>query len=160
MTIKALAIGFVTLIAVALLFLAYQAGLDAGRQKIQAIWDGERIEQARQRAEALRKTRLREMDLQMTIDRLRGDHHETVVRITAERDTALRELRRRPERPAGYVPAAAQAAGSEPTPSCSGTQLWRDDAEFLVRLAADADAVRAALTECRAAYDSASQPTP
>jgi hypothetical protein len=155
MTLKTFAAGFLIGIALLALFLVYEMGHTDGKREVQARWDVERIEQARQRADALRKARLREMDLQMTIDRLRGDHHETVARITAERDTALRELRRRPERPAGYVPTAAQAAGSESAPACSGTQLWRDDAEFLVRLAADADIVRASLNECRAAYDEA-----
>lgn len=153
--IKPIAAAVLALVVSLVLWLVYQHGMDAGRAEVKAEWQAEQIEQARMRADAAMKARWREQDLQSTIDQLRGDHHETVKRITLERDAVVRELRRRAERPANYVPPAATAAGAESAPSCSGDQLWRNDAEFLAGLAAAADTVRASLTECRAAYDAA-----
>lgn len=153
--IRALLIAM-TLASVLVLGLSVWAnGFVAGRAEVQAAWDAERIEWARVRAEALLKSRQREVALQATVDRLRGEHHEAIHRVTAERDALVRELRRRAARPAGYLPATDPAAGPEPAASCSADQLYREDAEGLVGIAADAELVRASLMECRGAYRAA-----
>ena len=136
-------------------WLIHADGRDAGREAVQAAWEAERITQARQRAEVLLQARQREVALQATVDRLKGDHHEAIQRAAAERDALVRELRRRAARPAGYLPAAAQAAGAEPAAACSADQLYREDAEAAVGIAADAELVRASLMECRGAYRAA-----
>jgi hypothetical protein len=136
-------------------WLIHADGRDAGREAVQAAWEAERITQARQRTEALQQARQREVALQTTVDRLRGEHHEAIHRVTAERDALVRELRRRAARPTGYMPAAAQAAGAQPAAGCSADQLYREDAEGLVGIAADAELVRASLMECRGAYRAA-----
>lgn len=133
--------------AAALLWAVWHDGYDAGSDAVMTEWQAER-------ADALIATRQREMDLESTVSRLRGEHDETVNRIAAERDAVVRELRRRPERPAGHMP-ATEIAGAQPGAACSADQLYREDATALVGLAADADAVRSALTECRSAYDAA-----
>lgn len=142
------------------LWLTWRDGYDVGQDEMLARWNSERIEQSRAKAAALLKLRQQELVLQSTIDRLKREHHETLQRLAAERDDLVHQLRRRPERPSGYLPAAAQAASPVAATTCSADQLYREDATALVGLAADADQVRAALTECRNAYDAASQPTP
>ena len=144
-----------SLVVSLVVWMVYRAGVQAGRDEVKVEWQSERIEQAKARADALVKAREREQTLRETIDRLRGEYSEKIQHISLERDALARELRRRPERPANYVPPAAAVAGAEPAPSCSGDQLYRDDGEFLAGLAAAADTVRASLMECRAAYDAA-----
>jgi hypothetical protein len=141
--------------AAALLWAVWHDGYDAGSDAVMTEWQAERAEQARQRSADLIQARRREIDLEIKLTQLRGEHRETVNRITADRDAAVRELRRRPERPAGYLPAANQAAGAVAGPSCGADQLYREDAAAALGIAADADTVRASLTECRSAYDAA-----
>lgn len=66
-------------------------------------------------------------------------------------DELVDGLRQRPERPA--QPAAA-APGTDPV-ACTGAQLYRPDAAFLVREAGRADQLRAELAACQGAYDQA-----
>ncbi len=133
---------------------AYWVGLQTGQAEATARWRAERATAARQQLDAWATQRQRELDLQATVDRLRRDHHEAINRAVAQRDAALRELRHRPERPPSYVP-TTETAGAQPSAACGADRLYRDDAAFLVGLAADADTIRESLTECRAAYAAA-----
>lgn len=133
--------------AAALLWAVWHDGYDAGSDAVMTEWQAER-------ADALIATRQREVDLESTVSRLREEHHETVNRIAAERDAVVRELRRRPERPAGHMP-ATEIAGAQPGAACSADRLYRDDGEFLAGLARSADEAVAGLNECRAAYAAA-----
>lgn len=137
------------------MWMVYREGIKAGRDEVTVEWQADRIAQARANAAALLRAREREQTLRETIDHLRDEYGQKIQRISLERGALVRELRRRPGRPADYVPPAAAVAGAEPAASCSGDQLYRSDGEFLAGLAADADVVRASLMECRAAYDAA-----
>lgn len=130
-------------------------GLAAGRSEIQAQWDQQRIADAAATVQAALQAREREQALQSTADKIRQEKTREIRHLSAARDAALRELRNRDERPAVGGDAAADAgpAGAGPVASCTGAQLFRSDAEFLVWEAARADEVRAHLSECRAAYD-------
>lgn len=135
----------------------HENGLAAGRAEIQTRWDKQRITDAAATVQAAIRARAREQALQSTADKIRQEKTREIRHLSAARDAALRELRNRDERPAGNVQLAAndQAAGTGPAASCTGTQLYRSNAEFLVWEAARADEFRAALVECRAAYDAA-----
>ena len=135
----------------------YANGLAAGRAEIQAQWDRQRIADAAATVQAALRARTREQALQSTADKIREEKNREIRHLSAARDAALRELRNRDERPAGSVHPAAddQAAGAGPGTSCTGAQLYRSDAEFLVWEAARADEVRTHLSECRAAYSAA-----
>ncbi len=154
-SLKPLLAVLLSLIVSLSMWLVYREGVKAGRDEVNVEWQAERVAQAKANAAALLKAREREQSLRETIDMLKGEYGEKVQRITLERDALVRELRRRPERPANYVPPAAAATGAEPAPSCSADQLFRQDAEAAVGIAADADVVRSSLMECRAAYDAA-----
>lgn len=135
----------------------HTSGLAAGRAEIQAKWDEQRIADTAANVQAILQARAREQDLQSTADQIRQEKTHEIHRLSAARDAALRELRNRDERPAVGSHAAADAdpAGAGPAASCTGAQLYRPDAEFLVWEAARADEVRAHLSECRAAYGAA-----
>ena len=135
----------------------HESGLAAGRAEIQAKWDEQRITDAAAAVQANLQARAREQALQFAADKLRQEKTLEIRHLSAARDAALRELRNRDERPAvgSDAAAAADPAGAGPAASCTGAQLFRQDAEFLVREAARADVVRASLMECRQAYDAA-----
>jgi len=135
----------------------HASGLDAGRAEIQAKWDQQRITDAAATVQANLQARAREQALQFAADKIRQEKTREIRHLSAARDAALRELRNRDERPAvgSDAAAAADPAGAGPAASCTGAQLFRQDAAFLVWEAARADEVRAHLSECRAAYKSA-----
>lgn len=64
---------------------------------------------------------------------------------------ALSELRKRPER-VSKVPTVTPTGPAE---SCTGAELYRQDAEFLIREAARADEVVIQLMQCQAQYNAA-----
>ncbi len=130
-------------------------GLAAGRAEIRAQWDKQRIADAAATVQAALQAREREQALQFTADKIRQEKNREIRHLSAARDAALRELRNRPERPANYLPAAHQDASHGPAAGCSADQLYREDAAVALGIARDADEVRAALMECRAAYDAA-----
>ena len=78
-----------------------------------------RTERATQALEASSVQKLKERD-------------EKINRISADLDVALERLRHRPSR-------STKAPGA--TPSCKGSELYREDAEFLTREAARAERV-------------------
>lgn len=135
----------------------HRFGLAAGRAEIQAKWDQQRITDAAATVQAAIQARAREQALQSTADKIRQEKTREIRTLLAARDAALRELRDRDERPAvgGDAAADADPAGAGPAASCTGAELFRQDAAFLVWEAARADEVRAHLSECRAAYESA-----
>lgn len=75
--------------------------------------------------------------------------HES-KRIAAAVAAALDGVRQRPDRPAAGGAVPQTSAGNL---ACTGAQLYRPDAEFLVREAGRADRVRNQLADCRAKYD-------
>lgn len=70
-------------------------------------------------------------------------------KIRANLERTISELRSRPER--SEVPAVAGVAEA----GCTGTKLFRQDAEFLIREAARADELEAALRQCETTYNAA-----
>ena len=64
-------------------------------------------------------------------------------------------LRQRPARPASGAGLPAPAGAGPAAGGCNGTQLYREDGEFLAREAARADTIRINLQACHAAYQRA-----
>lgn len=118
----------------------------AGKANVRADFDAYRIEQTQALQQAEAKFRATEQEWQASANQTTKAKDEKIVAISAQRDLALGELRNRPQRP---------ASGPVPTPpgncpSTTGAQLLRDDAEFLVRLAARADTIAAERDACYA----------
>ena len=102
--------------------------------------------QTQARIDAERHSRNQELALQAAADNARNTKDAEITIIRSQLDAALVSLRERPLRTAN-VPGAAGAC-----PPATGAQLSREDAEFLAREAARADAVVASLTECYSVF--------
>ena len=118
----------------------------SGKAEVRKDFDAYRLAQtqALQKAEALH--RAKEQEWQDSANQTTKAKDEAIQNIHARLDDALGKLRERPARPAnGPVPAPPGNC-----PSTTGAQLLRDDAEFLVRLAARADTIAAERDACYA----------
>lgn len=126
---------------------AYHSGTKSGIAECNA----EKLavaEQALKLAEQAKRTTL---DLQAKADTLRKAKDEQIAKLGTDLARALDGLRDRPARPdAGGVPGDTGAGAG-----CTGATLWRDDGEFLTRLAARADRLRLDLGQCQQAYQAA-----
>jgi hypothetical protein len=107
---------------------------------------------SRERADAETAMRKREQDLSASAAQARKVKDEEIASIRTKLDSALVQLRDRKKRPSSSGVPQAPAAGC-PAQSADGTQLYREDAEFLAREAARADEIRAALQQCQTAYE-------
>ena len=132
---------------------AYRTGRANGEAAVTAEWMAERAETARATSRALERRIEAETKLQETIDADRKTYRARLAAVAAARDRLADSLRHRPERPAGGADLPRAAAAAPGPAACTGAELYRDDAAFLVRLAADADELRAAIEQCQAAYD-------
>lgn len=81
---------------------------------------------------------------------LEGVKNEQLKAIDRRLNTALGELRKRPDRPAPGAPPRDTAACAGAT----GAELAGGDAEFLAGFAADAARLQAAVETCQARYES------
>lgn len=108
-----------------------------------------------QHAEAARaaeaSARSKEQAAAATLAQTEKEARDAQKRLSADLAAALDSLRKRPKRPAsGDVPKSP----ADPV-GCTGAQLYRPDASFLIGESARADRLRIALAACQAAYDSA-----
>ena len=121
-----------------------QAGYDRAKQEIEAHY----AEVAR-KAEAGYRERERTHTADLSAITQRTTDETRALAATVAR--LVGELRNRPERPAG---GAMPTGGAGPV-ACTGAQLYRSDAQFLVRESSRADRLLADLGQCQAQYDKA-----
>jgi hypothetical protein len=103
--------------------------------------------QAKAVAEAKDRTRAQEQSIQTAANNIRNAKDAEIKIIRDQLDTALIELRKRPSRSSnvsGYARTATSATGAE---------LYREDAEFLTREAARAQATLADYISCYNTYN-------
>ena len=105
--------------------------------------------QTQARIDAEQKSRTQELALQTAADTARNTKDAEITIIRSQLDAAIVSLRERPLR-GSNLPGTAGTC-----PPATGAQLSREDAEFLAREAARADAVVAGLIYCKAAYEKA-----
>jgi hypothetical protein len=130
----------------------YYQGNQAGQAEIQQQWDNEKTAQYAQYAKAMEESVEIQQQLQMGADKLRQEKDREIRDITARNTALANSLRDRQTRPteASSVPSTASAGPS----ACTGKDLYREDGEFLVRIAREADELRAALKQCYKQYES------
>jgi uncharacterized protein HemX len=133
----------------------YYKGNSAGKSEVQQQWDKEKADQYAAYAKGQEEARQREQALQANADKLRRDKDAEIRNINARAAALTNSLRDRQTRPteASSVPSTTSVRPA----SCSGKELYREDGEFLVRLAAEADGLKAALDQCYRQYDAARQ---
>ena len=133
----------------------YYKGNSAGRAEVQQAWDKEKAEQYAAYAKGQEEARKREQEMQQAADRLRREKDAEIRDINARTIALSNSLRDRQERPASNN-SVSGVASTRPA-ACSGKELYREDGEFLVRVAREADELRAALDQCVKQYNAARQ---
>lgn len=95
----------------------------------------------------------REMERMLTVKagQIEQDKTNEIARIRSTYTADLARLQNRPARQPTSASGMPQAATT--CKGATGADLSRPDSEFLVRLAADADQLRTALSACYQAYD-------
>jgi len=138
-------------IAAVLAWTHWQA-YDMGRAHVQSAWDADKLQTAQQTLRLIERRDRATQDLQDTADAQRRAKNARISTLDADLAAALRRLSDRPDRPAERTSDVPAPAPAEPGARCTGAELYRSDAEFLIREAARAERVVAALAECQAAY--------
>jgi hypothetical protein len=130
----------------------YYKGNSAGKSEVQQQWDKEKAEQYAAYAKGQEEARKREQEMQGAADKLRREKDAEIKNINARATALANSLRDRQIRPTetSAVPSTASAGPS----ACTGKELYREDGEFLVRVAREADELRAALKQCYKQYES------
>jgi len=128
----------------------YYKGNSAGKSEVQQQWDKEKAEQYAAYAKGQEEARQREQALQADADKLRREKDAEVRNINARAAALANSLRERQARPADAD--SVSSAASVGSGACTGKNLYREDGEFLVRIAAEADELRAALQQCYKQY--------
>jgi hypothetical protein len=128
---------------------------DSGKKTVQQQWDKEKATTAQAVAKAQAQARATEQALQAKMDKIQKDKRNEIARLNRAHAAAVDGLRDRPQRPdgpAGAVPTAS--SNGDLGAGCTGRELYRPDAEFLVGEARRADLIRLQLAACQAAYQS------
>ncbi len=128
----------------------YYKGNSAGKSEVQQQWDKEKAEQYAAYAKGQEEARQREQALQADADKLRREKDAEVRNINARAAALANSLRERQARPADAD--SVSSAASAGSGACTGKNLYREDGEFLVRIAREADELRAALQQCYKQY--------
>ena len=131
----------------------YHTGRDSGMAEVQQAWDKEKTAQYAQYAKAMEESVEIQQQLQMGADKLRQEKDREIRDITARNTALANSLRDRQSRSTPNPSPVSGAASPGPS-ACTGKELYREDGEFLVRLAREADELRAALKQCYKQYES------
>jgi hypothetical protein len=129
----------------------YYKGNSAGQAEVQQEWDKEKAEQYAQYAAAQEAARAREQALQVQADKLRKEKDSEIRNLNARATALSNSLRERQTRPAEGSPVPSTSSVGQS--GCTGKNLFREDGEFLVRIAREADELRAALKQCYTQYE-------
>lgn len=121
----------------------YYNGYGNAKEKVQS-------EMAIAHAEELRQARDKEQGWQKAANNIQREKDNEIRKLNATHTALVNSLRDRQDRPKNGVPDDPDSEQNK----CTGTGLYRSDAEFLAREAARADEVRIALKQCYAQYDS------
>ena len=143
-------IGVVVAIGVAGAGGLYQ-GHQLGKAEVQQQWDKEKAEQYAQYAKAQEEARAKEQELQANADKLRKEKDAEIRNITARANALSNSLQQRQTRPTetSSLPSSSGARSI----SCTGKELYREDGEFLIGIAREADELRTALKQCYTQYE-------
>ena len=140
-----------TVIAVACAYGAgHWQGDTAGQAKVQQQWDKEKAKLADEYAANVALMREKEQVMQGNADKLREDKNRELREANARNTALLNSLQHRPNRTEGSGVPTTASNGKD---GCTGKELYREDGEFLVRLAREADELRSALKQCYRQYE-------
>lgn len=139
-------------IAVTLAFgSGYYKGNEAGQAEIQQQWDKEKTAQFAEYVKSQALARQREQELQANADKLRTEKDARIRELNARATALSNSLRDRATRASSDGGAVSGATGVG-SGGCTGRELFKEDGEFLVGIAREADELRVALKQCYAQY--------
>ena len=141
------------IVALVLLAGAWWKGYLSGKENVQREWDADRAQQQMAHAKLVDLVRKAEQQLQQTADQHQKEKRDALDRLTRQHRAVLDSLRDRPQRPTAAGAVSGGAGAAQGQPGCTGAELHREDAEFLVGEAARADTLRAELEACYVQYD-------
>lgn len=131
---------------------------EAGKKEVQDLWDADKLAWSNKLSALTAEYRNKEAGLRAVVDASNKEGKAREARIAADLRRAVDQLRReRNSRPGGdgvNPPAAAVAADGRPG-TCSGRELYADDAAVLKRLAAELDRRNGQLRQCIGQYNAA-----
>ena len=131
----------------------YIKGSAHGKAEVQAEWDRERAAQAEAYAKAQAAAREKEQALQAEADQLREETNEKQRNAIQLAATLADSVRKRPERAAQTSTVSSSSGAVCPACLCTGAELSKPDAEFLIREAFRAEELRIALDQCVRQYE-------
>jgi hypothetical protein len=103
-------------------------------------------------AEAKEQALQKQTTMQEQADRIRSEQNAKIQSVQRSLNIALNGLRNRPS--AAEARDANRTGNGQAISGCTGAELYRENAEDLVREAARADTVREGLKSCYQQYDS------
>lgn len=123
-----------------------------GAQSVQVLWDADKQAQAEQTAAIKDQADKKAAALQTQVDQQRSLTNAQIAKLSSNLSAALDGLRDRPARPSASDMPNDTGLGAT---GCTGAGLFRPDAEFLTRRAAERDTLAIQLGQCQAAYSAA-----
>jgi hypothetical protein len=139
-------------LCIVLLAMSHWKAYHLGSTSVRAEWAADQLSQAEQTGQLQGNAARATEALQADANKLRRTKDAQIAKLNTDLAGALDRLRDRPARP---------GEGDLPSPTgvgpggCTGAGLFRPDAEFLTRKAAQRDAIAVLLAECQAAYGNA-----
>lgn len=103
---------------------------------------------------SLQSARAREQALHEKANKIQKEAQREAATLNANIDVLIGQLRNRPKRPQTSGVPQTPGAESEPDRGCTGAELYSQDAEFLLREAAQCDTIRIAAKQCVDQYNS------
>ena len=134
----------------------YHSGKASGMAEVQQAWDKEKTAQYAQHAKALEESVEKQQQFQMVADKLRQEK-DREIRDIAARNTALANSLRDRQSRSTPNPSPVSSTTGVGQSACTGKELYREDSEFLIGVAREADELRVALKQCYAQYESVRQ---
>lgn len=125
-------------------------GHKLGKAEVQQAWDKEKAAQYAEYAKGQEEARRREQELQANADQLRREKDAEIRNINARATALSNSLQHRKSR--SEADSLSSSSSTRQT-SCSGKELYREDGQFLVGIAGEADELRTALKQCYTQYE-------
>ena len=136
---------------IALTIGSYFKGRSDGKDTVQVQFENYKSEQIKINADLNAAARSKEQELQASANNLQKVKDDEIRKISNLNASLVDSLRNRKAR---TDETRLPSNSSDPEASCTGKQLYREDAEFLARIAREADEITVSLNQCYAQYDS------
>ena len=136
---------------IALTIGTYFKGRSDGKDLVQVQFESYKSQQLKINADLSEAARSKEQELQASANKIQKVKDNEIRKITNLNANLVDSLRSRKSR---TEQVSLSSNSRDPEASCTGQQLYREDAEFLAGLAKEADEITVSLVQCYSQYDS------